>query len=60
MDTLLANGFRTEDVSVLLPGNNGTKDFTFEKQTKAPEGVATGAGAGAAIGGTLGLLTGAR
>lgn len=58
VDTLLANGFRTEDVSVLLPVNNGTKDFSFEKQTKAPEGVATGAGAGAAIGGTLGLLAG--
>jgi hypothetical protein len=58
VDTLLANGFRNEDISVLMPENVGTKDFAHEKHTKAPEGAATGAGAGAAIGGTLGLLAG--
>jgi hypothetical protein len=56
--TLLAARFRHEDVSVLFPGNEGTKDFAHEKNTKAPEGVTAGAGAGGAIGGTLGLLVG--
>jgi hypothetical protein len=58
VDALLENGFRHEDISVLLPENAGTKDFAHEKQTKAPEGAATGAGTGAAVGGTLGLLAG--
>lgn len=58
VEALLANGFRTEDVSVLLPLNTGTKDFALQKETKASEGVAAGAGAGAAIGGTLALLAG--
>src|SRR5438270_3822869 len=58
VDRMVAAGFRTEDISVLLPENVGTKDFAAEKNTKAPEGAATGAGAGAALGGTLGLLAG--
>src|SRR5215510_11391487 len=58
VDELIADGFRQEDVSVLMQDNVGTKDFAHEKSTKAPEGAATGAGAGAAIGGTLGLLAG--
>src|SRR5438552_17051015 len=51
-------GFRNTDVSVLFPENAGTKDFAHEKNTKAPEGVATGATSGAVIGGTLGWLAG--
>jgi len=58
VDALLEQGFRSEDVSVLLPDNVGTKDFAHEKHTKAPEGTATGAGTGAVVGGTLGLLAG--
>src|ERR1700732_3897837 len=58
VDALLDAGFRNEDISVLLPENVGTKDFAHEKHTKAPEGMATGAGTGAVIGGTLGLLAG--
>lgn len=58
VDTLVKEGFRAEDVSVLLPDNVGTKDFAHEKNTKAPEGAATGAGTGAVLGGTLGLLAG--
>jgi hypothetical protein len=58
VDALMENGFRSEDISVLLPDNVGTKDFAHEKQTKAPEGATTGAGAGAVVGGTLGLLAG--
>jgi hypothetical protein len=58
VDQLVASGFRTEDISVLLPENVGTKDFAHEKHTKAPEGTATGAAAGGVVGGTLGLLAG--
>ena len=42
--------------SVLMPNNRGTKGFWLEKHTKAPEGATTGAMAGGAISGTLGLL----
>jgi len=58
VDALINAGFRSEDISVLLPENVGTKDFAAEKNTKAPEGTATGAGTGAVVGGTLGLLAG--
>lgn len=58
IDSLLAAKFRHEDISVLFPDNEGTKDFAHQKNTKAPEGATAGAGAGGAIGGTLGLLVG--
>ncbi len=58
VDELIDHDFRTEDISVLMQDNVGTKDFAHEKNTKAPEGATTGAGAGAAVGGTLGLLAG--
>jgi len=58
VDRLVESGFRTEDISVLLAENVGTKDFAHEKHTKAPEGTATGAAAGGVVGGTLGLLAG--
>jgi hypothetical protein len=58
VDQLIANGFRSEDISVLLQDNVGTKDFAHEKATKAPEGTAAGAVTGGVIGGTLGLLAG--
>src|SRR5262252_3533236 len=58
VDAFIAAGFRSEDISVLLPENVGTKDFAAEKNTKAPEGATTGGIAGGAIGGTLGLLAG--
>ena len=58
IDALKIDGFRNTDISVLLPENEGTKDFAHEKQTKAPEGAATGAGTGAVVGGALGWLAG--
>jgi hypothetical protein len=51
-------GFRSTDISVLVPENAGTKDLAHERNTKAPEGVATGATSGAVLGGTLGWLVG--
>ena len=58
VDTLKAENFRNTDISVLFPENEGSKDFAHEKNTKAPEGAATGAGTGAVLGGGLGWLAG--
>src|SRR5579872_1465881 len=58
VDMLKQAGFRNTDISVLFPYNEGTKDFAAEKNTKAPEGTAAGAGTGAVVGGTLGWLAG--
>jgi hypothetical protein len=58
LETLKDAGFRTTDISVLFPDNQGTKDFAHEKHTKAPEGAVTGGGSGAVIGGALGWLAG--
>src|SRR6476660_3302044 len=58
VDTLTANGFRSTDISVLMPENVGSKDFAHEKNTKAPEGAIAGAGSGAVIGGALGWVAG--
>jgi uncharacterized membrane protein len=58
VEELRKEGFRNTDISVLFPHNQGTKDFAVEKNTKAPEGTATGATSGAVIGGTLGWLAG--
>jgi hypothetical protein len=58
VDDLLAAGFSNDDISVLLPDNQGTKDFAHDKSTKAPEGATAGVTTGGVIGGTLGLLAG--
>lgn len=58
VDKLIAAGFSSSDVSVLLPDDATTKAFAHEKETKAPEGTTAGVTAGGVIGGTLGVLTG--
>jgi hypothetical protein len=58
VDQLRAAGFRNTDVSVLYAENSGNKDLAHEKNTKAPEGAATGATSGAVLGGALGWLAG--
>lgn len=58
VDVLVQAGFPGADISVLLPDVQGTRDFAHQKETKAPEGTATGGVAGGIIGGTLGLLAG--
>jgi hypothetical protein len=58
VDGLVRGGFSNDDISVLAPDQQGTKDFAHEKHTKAPEGATTGMAAGGALGGTLGLLAG--
>ena len=57
-DRLRAAGFSENDVSVLFPDKQGTKDFAHEQHTKAPEGAAVGAGGGAVLGGALGWIVG--
>ncbi|NYF91576.1 DUF3341 domain-containing protein [Tunturiibacter empetritectus] len=58
VDQLTTAGFSNDDVSVLMSDKEGSKDFATEKNTKAPEGTATGVGVGGVVGGTLGLLAG--
>lgn len=58
VDSLREAGFRSADISVLFPHNEGNKDFAHEKSTKAPEGASTGAATGAMVGGALGWLAG--
>jgi hypothetical protein len=50
--------FSNNDISVLFPDKGTTRDFAHETHTKAPEGVATGAGTGGVIGGALGWIAG--
>lgn len=58
VDQLKAAGFSDNDLSVLFPDKQGTRDFAHEHNTKAPEGAVAGVSAGGALGGTLGLLAG--
>jgi hypothetical protein len=55
---LKAAQFSSNDISVLFPDKETTRDFAHEKNTKAPEGAITGAGAGGVIGGVFGWITG--
>jgi len=58
VDTLMAAGFASADISVLLPDTRSTKEFAHIKETKAPEGTTVGVTTGGVIGGTLGVLAG--
>jgi hypothetical protein len=55
---LKETGFRVDDISVLFPNKSTTRDFAHEKNTKAPEGAATGGAAGGIVGGALGWMAG--
>jgi hypothetical protein len=59
LEALRAANFRNSDISAILPDRDRTtKDLAHEINSKAPEGIATGAGTGAAIGGVMGWLIG--
>lgn len=58
VERLKSAGFRDNDISVLFPDKDSTRDFAHEKNTKAPEGATVGASTGGVVGGTLGLLAG--
>ena len=53
-----AAGYSENDISVLLPDQEGTKDFAHDNSTKAPEGATAGASTGAVVGGAFGLAAG--
>lgn len=48
----------SNDISLLFPDRQTSRDFAHEKHTKAPEGTATGATTGGLLGGALGWLVG--
>ena len=58
VNNLHTAGFSTNDISVLFPDKSTTKDFAHEKHTKAPEGAAIGGSVGLGTGAVLGLLAG--
>ena len=58
VDRIMAAGFSNNDISVLLPDTQNTREFAHEKNTKAPEGTTTGVTTGGVVGGALGLLAG--
>jgi len=55
---LKSAGFSNNDISVLFPDKSTTKDFAHEKHTKAPEGAAIGGTVGIGTGAVLGWLAG--
>ncbi|HZM02191.1 MAG TPA: hypothetical protein VFC44_04130, partial [Candidatus Saccharimonadales bacterium] len=58
VDRLKNGNFSSNDISVLFPDKETSRDFAHEKHTKAPEGIATGASTGGVLGGALGWLVG--
>ncbi len=58
VNALMADGFPSQDISVLMPDQQSTREFAHHKETKAPEGATAGVTAGGVIGGTLGVLAG--
>lgn len=58
VDQLKLASFSNNDISVLFPDKDTTRDFAHEKSTKAPEGALTGASTGGIVGGTLGWIAG--
>ncbi len=58
INQLKANNFRHEDISILMPHNDGNKELATEMNSKAPEGATAGGATGAVVGGALGWLLG--
>jgi hypothetical protein len=58
VDRLKIANFSNNDISVLFPDKDTTRDFAHEKNTKAPEGAVAGAGTGGVLGGALGWIAG--
>ena len=58
VENLKNSNFSNNDISALFADKGTTHEFAHEKHTKAPEGVATGAGTGGVIGGALGWIAG--
>lgn len=50
VDSLIDNGFPREDISLLMSDATRGREFALQMATKAPEGAATGATIGGALG----------
>jgi len=50
VDRIIVAGFSNNDISVLLPDSQSSKEFAHEKNTKAPEGTTTGVTTGGVVG----------
>jgi hypothetical protein len=53
---LRQGGFANDDISVLFPDVQSTREFAHSKSTKAPEGAIVGASAGGLLGGVAGWV----
>ncbi len=58
VEQLRAARFSSNDISVLFPDKESTREFAHEKNTKAPEGAVAGASTGGLVGGALGWIAG--
>ncbi|CAM3482065.1 MULTISPECIES: general stress protein [Saccharibacillus] len=58
IQNLQAQGFTSEEISVVAKDRNDLRAIDEETGTKAPEGLAAGAATGGVIGGVTGLLAG--
>src|SRR5436305_14325659 len=53
IDVLQKAGYSPTDIASMASENQGSKDLAHEKETKAPEGAATGAVVGAVVVGAV-------
>jgi hypothetical protein len=58
VEELRLSGFSNNDVSVLFPDVEGSREFAHANSTKAPEGAVIGGSAGGILGGLTGWLMG--
>ncbi len=58
IERLTGSGFANSEISVVMPETDSHHDVGHVKNTKAPEGTATGAATGGVAGGVFGLLAG--
>ena len=55
VDQIIQDGFNRDDLSVLFPENQTSREFVQEKQTRAPEGISSGPAAEVPLAGTIGI-----
>lgn len=58
IEDLKQQGYSTDDISVIAKDRDDVNAVTDETETKAPEGLASGAATGGLLGGVTGLLAG--
>jgi hypothetical protein len=59
VSSLKANGFTSDDISLLFPDKESSHEFSHRRATKAPEGIAAGVTAGGLVAGAAGWMVGA-